>query len=76
MPQINLNLIDNKPLHKQGLNLNEIAELQEKLRLEKRKSDWYHIGTNVLNYFVYICTTCVMLYSLYKLGIINTILYV
>jgi len=73
LPQVHLHLIDTKPFYKEGLYLDEIHEQSEKLRLDRRKTDWYHTGTNLLNYIGYSCIISVVLYILYEIGLIDAI---
>lgn len=73
LPKLNLNLIDTKPLHKNGLDLEEISKKLEILQTQKRHNDRYHTGINWLNKIGYICIFSVISYFLFKINAISAI---
>lgn len=73
LPQINLNLVNTKPFHKHGLDLDEINKQLDILRTEKRHQDWYHTSIQWLNKIGYICIFTVIIYLLYRINALSAL---
>lgn len=74
LPKLDLNIVINKPLYKNALNLDEVSKKLHQLEQETRKKNWYHYGMNLLNKLGYSCTLIVILYGLYKFGVLSALL--
>ena len=65
LPRIDLQLINTNPLHKEGLNLNEISNELDRFKRDQRTTHWYNTGIYYLNIIGYICIAIVVLFSIY-----------